>query len=439
MRILIYSYNYYPEPIGIAPLMTELAEGLAARGHQVRVVTAMPNYPERTIHPDYRGRLYSTEERNGVTIQRCFVLIHPNPGLAGRLLLESSFIALSLWPALRGWRPDIILNSSPSLPACLPVALLKTVFQCPSVLNLQDILPEAAIQTGLLSNPGAIRLAELLEKLAYCNATRISVIAQGFRDNLLAKGVPEHKMVPISNWVDVDFIAPKPQTRSKFRRRHHLQDKFVVLYTGNIAETQGIKTALQAARDLSAYPDIQLVIVGEGKQLKSLDKLRQELGLTNVSLLPFVPRAELPDMLAAADVGLILQKHGVVGFNLPSKTQVLLASGRPILASVPIHGTAAHTVNASGGGIVVGPEDPAALAKGILELYHHPQKARSLARRGRQYALEHFSAKRAIDRYEALFYSLTTSQSQAFESEIMLTLQPGQEKGGAVAWAQAKV
>ncbi|MBD2230106.1 glycosyltransferase family 4 protein [Phormidium tenue] len=427
MQILIYSYNYYPEPIGIAPLMTELAEGLVARGHQVRVVTAMPNYPERSIYPQYRGRLYATEERNGVIIQRCFVLANASRGLLGRLLLESSFITLSLWPALRGWRPDIILNASPSLPACLPVAFLKLLFQCPSVLNLQDILPEAAIQTGLLTNFWAIRLFEVLEKFAYQNATRITVIAQGFRDNLLAKGVPDAKMVPVSNWVDVDFIAPRPRASSEFRRRHGLQDKFVVLYTGNIAETQGIRTAIRAAQALSAYPDIQMVIVGEGKQLEALECFCQQLGLANVSLLPFVPRAELPDMLAAADVGLILQKHGVVGFNMPSKTQVLLASGRPILASVPAHGAAAQAVLASGGGLVVEPENPTALAKGILELYHQPATAELLARRGRQYALEHYSAKRAIDRYETLFYALVSPQRWPSGGEAVLALQSVQK------------
>ncbi|HSM82192.1 MAG TPA: glycosyltransferase family 4 protein [Nodosilinea sp.] len=427
MRILIYSYNYHPEPIGIAPLMTELAEGLVARGHQVRVVTAMPNYPERTIYPEYRGRLYATEERHGVTIQRCFVLTHPRPGLLWRLLLESSFIALSLGPALAGWRPDIILNTCPSLPACLPVALLKTLFQCPSVLNLQDILPEAAVQTGLLSNPWGIRLFEALEKFAYRNATRISVIAQGFRDNLLAKGVADDKMTLISNWVDVDFIAPRPRASSEFRRRHGLQDKFVVLYTGNIAETQGVRTALRAAQALAAYPDIQMVIVGEGKQLAALEAFRRELGLDNISLLPFVARPELPDMLAAADISLILQKRSVVGFNMPSKTQVLLASGRPILASVPAHGTAAQAVMASGGGIVVEPENPTALVRGILDLYHQPQKAAALAQRGRQYALEHYSAKRAIDRYEALFYSLTAQQTQPYDGEVVLALQSVQK------------
>lgn len=427
MRILIYAYNYYPEPIGIAPLMTELAEGLVARGHQVRVVTAMPNYPERNIYPGYRGQLYATEERNGVIIQRCFVLTNARRGLLSRLLLESSFITLSLWPALRGWRPDIILNASPSLPACLPVAALKLVFQCPSVLNLQDILPEAAVQTGLLTNPWAIRLFEGLEKFAYKNATRITVIAQGFHDNLLAKGVPDAKMVPISNWVDVDFIAPRPQDSSEFRRRHGLADKFVVLYTGNIAETQGVRTAIRAAQALRNYPDIQMVIVGEGKQLEGLDRFRQQLGLANVSLLPFVPRAELPDMLAAADVGLILQKHGVVGFNMPSKTQVLLACGRPILASVPAEGTAAQAILASGGGLVVEPENPTALAQGILELYRQPETAQLLARRGRQYALDHYSAKRAIDRYEALFYALVAPQRWPLEGEVVLALQSAQK------------
>jgi colanic acid biosynthesis glycosyl transferase WcaI len=408
MRILIYSYNYYPEPIGIAPLMTELAEGLVARGHQVRVITAMPNYPERQIYEEYRGRLYKTEVRNGVQIQRCFVMTPKKAGLMGRFALELSFITLSLTQALRGWRPDVILNTSPSLPACIPVALLKNWFRCPSVLSLQDILPEAAIQTGMIKNPLAIRVFEALESFSYRSATQISVIASGFRDNLLSKGVPNSKMVSISNWVDVDFIAPQPRETSQFRQRHHLQDKFVVLYTGNIAETQGIDNAIQAAQTLAAYPDIQLVIVGEGKKLARLDALRQQLGLTNVLLLPFVPREELPDMLAGADVTLIMQKRGVVGFNMPSKTQVLMASGRPIVASVPQNGTSAQAIRASGGGLVVAPEDPQALAQGILQLYHNPSQAQQLAKRGRRYALEHYAFNRALDRYESLFYSLVT-------------------------------
>ncbi|ASC69087.1 Glycosyltransferase [Halomicronema hongdechloris C2206] len=410
MRILIYSYNYSPEPIGIAPLMTELAEGLVQQGHQVRVITAMPNYPERRIYPAYRGQLYCTEEHNGVTIQRCYVTVRPNPGLIARVLLDASFVTLSFIQALRGWRPDIILSTSPSLPACVPVALLRWLYGCPSVLSLQDILPEAAVETGLLSNRLAIGVFEILEKFAYRSATQIGVITEGFRANLLSKGVPNQKMVHIPNWVDVNFIRPLPKQPNAFRAAHGLTDKFVVLYSGNIARTQGIRTAIRAAQKLMVHPDIAFVIVGDCNQLGELQTLSQELGVNNITFLPFVPRADLPEMLAAADVGLILQKRNVVGFNMPSKTQVLLASGRPIVASVPTNGTAAQAVEASGGGMVVTPEHPTALANAILHLYNHPDVAEQLGKQGRQFALDNYSFAASLERYETLFSRLVNAK-----------------------------
>ncbi len=410
MRILIYSYNYHPEPIGIAPLMTELAEGLASQGHRVRVVTAMPNYPERRIYPEYRGRLYQRERRNGVDIQRCYVWIRPNPGLVARLLLEGSFVLLSFLQALWGWRPQVILFASPSLPVCVPVALLGQLYRCPTVLNLQDILPEAAIQTGLIKNAKAIWVFEQLERFAYWSATHISVIAEGFRQNLLAKQVPEAKISTIANWVNVDFIKPLPKYDNGFRHAHQLGNKFVVMYSGNIARTQGIHTVIRAAQLLQAVPTIQFIIVGETGQLADLAELCHELGVTNVLLLPFAPREQLPEMLAAADVSLIIQKANVVGFNMPSKTQVILASGRAIVASVPPEGTAAQAVLASGGGVVVPPEDPQALADTLLALSQDPERVAALGAQGRRYALAHYSFESALSHYQALFQSLVPGQ-----------------------------
>ncbi|MBF2035045.1 MAG: glycosyltransferase family 4 protein [Leptolyngbyaceae cyanobacterium T60_A2020_046] len=430
MRILIYSYNYHPEPIGIAPLMTELAEGLVKRGHDVRVVTAMPNYPERKIYPAYRGKFYTTETRNGVKIQRCYVWIRPNPGLLTRILLDGSFVVLSFLQALQGWRPDVMLYTSPSLPAAaVPAVLLKTLYRCPGVLNLQDILPEAAVQTGLISNRHAIRLFEMLERFAYKGTSHISVIAEGFRTNLLGKGVPNEKMTTISNWVDVNFIRPLPKYDNAFRQANGLGNKFVVLYSGNIARTQGIRTVIRAAAELQDIPDIAFVIVGEESQLADLEDLRQQLGVENVILRPFAPRAALPEMLAAADVGLIMQKRNVVGFNMPSKTQVLLASGRAIVASVPAHGTAAAAVRASGGGLVVEPEDPTALADTIRDLYKNREETERLGQRGRQHALDQYSFEQALNRYEALFQRLRSQfrgqrHPEIAEAEVKSPAQP---------------
>ncbi len=409
MRILIYSYNYHPEPIGIAPLMTELAEGLVKRGHEVRVVTAMPNYPQRQIYEGYRGKLFVTEEKNGVQIQRSFVWIRPQPNLLDRIMLDASFVLTSFVPAIKGWRPDVILTTSPSLPGCVPAALLGWLWGCPVVLNLQDILPDAAIHVGLLKNKALIKVFQALEKFAYRTATKISVIADGFVDNLLQKGVKASKMVKIPNWVDVNFIRPLPKEDNAFRATHNLNGKFIVQYSGNIALTQGLETVIKAASKLCHIPDIAFVIVGEAKGLQRLQQECQEFGATNVLLLPFQPREKLPEMLAAADIGLVVQKKNVISFNMPSKIQVLLASGRALIASVPDNGTAARAINQSGGGKVVPPEDPQALADAILELYQAPELVNSLGYNSRKFAVENYSFDSALNQYESLFYTLIES------------------------------
>jgi colanic acid biosynthesis glycosyl transferase WcaI len=403
MLILIYSYNYHPEPIGIAPLITELAEGLVKRGHKVRVVTGMPNYPQRRIYEGYRGKLYMTELTNGVAVQRSFVWVRPKPNLLDRLLLEVSFVVTSFVHALRGKRPDVIFITAPPLPVCVPAALLGWLHRTPIVLNLQDILPEAAVHVGLIKNPKLIQIFEALEMFAYRTATKTSVIADGFVEHLLSKDVPAHKIVQIPNWVDVNFIRPLPREDNQFRITHQLNDKFVVLYSGNIALTQGLETVIEAATYLCDHSKIAIVIVGEEAALERLEQHCQSCGANNVILLPLQPREDLPEMLAAADVGLVIQKQNVISFNMPSKIQVLMASGRALIASVPATGSAARAVEQSGGGIIVDPENPEALAAAILELYEHPEQVTILGERSREYALKNYTLEHALDQYEKLF------------------------------------
>ena len=403
MRILIYTYNYFPEPIGIAPLVTELAEGLVKRGHEVRVVTGMPNYPQRRIYEGYRGKFYMTELTNGVAVQRSFVWVRPKPTLFDRMLLELSFVVTSFVHALRGKRPDVIFITAPPLPVAVPAAILGWIHRTPIILNLQDILPDAAVHVGLLRNQKLIRIFEHLEQFAYRIATKTSVIAEDFVDHLLKKGVQADKIVQIPNWVDVNFIRPLPKENNSFRAEHQLIDKFVVIYCGNIALTQGLETVIEAASCLHHIPEIAIVIVGEEDALQRLQQYCEVCGAQNVTLLPLQPREKLPDMLAAADVGLVVQKHNVISFNMPSKIQVLLASGRAVVASVPPNGNAAKAIEQSGGGIVVPPEAPEALAAAILDLYYQPEKIKMLGEKSRKYALEHYTLEQALDQYEELF------------------------------------
>ncbi|MEH1966221.1 MULTISPECIES: glycosyltransferase family 4 protein [unclassified Nostoc] len=410
MHILIYSYNYHPEPIGIAPLMTELAEGLVKRGHEVRVITGMPNYPQREIYHGYRGKLYLTEEKNGVTIQRSYLRIKSKPNLVDRLLLELSFVFTSLPQAFKGGRPDVIILTVPPLFGTLPVTIFGWLYNCPVVLNVQDILPEAAVRIGLLKNKWMIRTLAALEKLAYRTAHTISVIADGFRENLVNKGVPVNKIVCIPNWVNVNFIHPLPKQNNSWTSSHQLNGKFVVLYSGNIALTQGLETVIEAAVCLRYIKDIVFVIVGESRALQRLQEYCLLNGADNVLLLPLQPREKLPEMLAASDVGLIVQKRNVISFNMPSKIPLLLASGRPIVGSVPATGTAAKAIQLSGGGIIVEPESPDAIAAAVYDLYANPTLGARLGNTGRQFAEENYSLEQALDRYEGLLSHIVANR-----------------------------
>ncbi|WP_375499245.1 glycosyltransferase family 4 protein [uncultured Nostoc sp.] len=410
MHILIYSYNYHPEPIGIAPLMTELAEGLVKRGHQVRVITGMPNYPQREIYDEYQGKWYVTEQINGVTIQRSYLRIKSKPNLIDRLLLELSFVFTSLPQALKGGRPNVIILTVPPLFGTLPVTIFGWLYDCPVVLNVQDILPEAAVRIGLLKNKWMIRTLTALEKFAYRSAHTISVIADGFRENLVNKGVPVNKIVCIPNWVNVNFICPLPKQNNTWISSHQLDGKFVVLYSGNIALTQGLETVIEAAVCLRHIKEIIFVIVGESIALQRLQKYCLLNGADNVLLLPLQPREKLPEMLAASDVGLIVQKRNVISFNMPSKIPLLLASGRPIVGSVPASGTAAKAIKLSGGGIIVEPESPDAMAAAVHDLYTNPTLGTNLGNAGRQFAEENYSLEQALNRYEGLLSHIVANR-----------------------------
>jgi len=419
MRILIYSYNYYPEPIGIAPLMTELAEGLVQRGHQVRVITGMPNYPERRIYEGYQNKFYLTEERNGVVIQRSYIWVRgPKPGLFDRLLLDGSFMMTSLVQAFNGWRPDLIFATVPPLLVSLPVGLYAGVRRCPVILNIQDIVSEAALRVKLVNPHGVVvKTAQAVEQLTYEKVDRISVIATGFIDKLVEHGIPEEKIVYIPNWVDTNFIRPLPKTDNYFRNKYQLQDQFVVLYSGNIALTQGLETVIKAATLLEYIPEIVFVIAGETQALQALENLRQDYQAKNVLLVPLEPREKLPEMLAAVDVGLVVQKREVTAFNLPSKIPVLLASGCAIVGSVPDTGTAKEAILNSGGGIVVPPEDAESLANAIVDLYKNPQQVETLGQQGRKYAEDYFSIEQALNKYEQLFTEVAIKSTSTPEAQ----------------------
>jgi colanic acid biosynthesis glycosyl transferase WcaI len=380
-RIVIWSPNYWPEPIGIPPLVTQAAEWFAGRGHEVDVVTAVPNYPERVVAPAYRGCWRGREERNGVRVHRHWLRVRPEERFIDKALYEMSF-ALSSLPTYVGCarRADAVVCVVPSVLAAAVAASLPRNARL--VLWVQDVISAAA--RSLERKPGrALTAIARLERAAVRRADHVVVCSPGFAPLL---GAPRGQTSAIPNWVDTDeIVARAPELNGRPTR---------FLYAGNLGYTQGFETLLAAARTVDG---VEVRLVGAGNAAG--DVRRAARAVASVS--PPVARAELVDLLASADVQLVVQRRVSAGANLPSKIATYLASGRPILAAIDADTAAASLLRESGGAVLVPPEDPAALANAMAGLRDDPVLRAELGRRGRRFAETRLARDVVLPRLEA--------------------------------------
>lgn len=406
MHVLLLALNYYPDKLGNAPLMTALCEDLVARGHRATVVCAFPHHETGRIEAPYRGRLLQRDRHNGVDILRTYIYAPEGGGLA-KMANYGSFTATSLAAAASVRDVDVIFTPSPPLTLGLVDHALATARRIPFVYNLQDLFPEAAVRLGVLTNPWMIRGFEALERFVYRAADRLSVISEGFRRHLLDKGVPDEKIAVIPNFTDTEFITPRDPADNAYRREHGLDGKFVVQFSGRMGYSQGLETVVEAWRRLGDLPDAHLMMVGDGQARPVVEE--GLAGLDNVTLLPTQPRERLPELLAAADVGLAPLRHGMAGTSVPSKIFGVMAAGRPVIAGVDAGSDAEALIREADAGLVVPPEDPDALAAAIRTLYADRARARRLGRNARAHVERHHSRRATVDRYEQLLIDVVAA------------------------------
>ncbi len=390
MRILFWSPNYAPEPTGIPPLVTDAAEWLVDRKHSVEVVTAVPNYPERQIHPEYRGILSCTETRSGVRVHRSWLRARPERSFVDKALYELTISTCALPNAFRAARrADVIVCVIPTVLAATYAAGLARTLDKRLVLWVQDLVLSAAQSVPQGSAAlRALSVARRLERAAARAADRIVVCSSGFADYFAEYGVDRGGIETIHNWADVDSMEPASQNG------HDLTARF--LYAGNLGYTQGFETLIDAAR-INAGMSVE--IVGAGNAADQVRKLARLV--PNVLVRDPVDRADYPALLASADVHIVLQRRISAGANLPSKIATSLASGRPIIGSIDLQTPAADLLRKSGAAILVEPESPAALAGAMRELVSDPDRCAAMARRGRAFAEEHLAKEPALRKLEA--------------------------------------
>lgn len=218
MHILILAQHYAPEEVSGAVLATELAEDLARQGDRVTFVTCAPNYPAGKVFHGYQNRLFQIETRNGVRIIRVWSYINPSRSFLSRSLNFGTFSIMAAWGALRAGKADVVMSYSPPLTLGLAAWLIQRLRKTPWMLRVEDIYPDAAIAAGILKNQWAIGVFSRMERWLYRKANHISVISDGFRENLLGKGIPPEKISVAPVWADPDLVQPQKKENS-FRKR----------------------------------------------------------------------------------------------------------------------------------------------------------------------------------------------------------------------------
>jgi colanic acid biosynthesis glycosyl transferase WcaI len=394
LKVQLWSYNYDPEPTGIGPVSTALTRGLAERGHDLDVVAAHPHYPS----PEWGKRLTPYREiRDGVPVLRLPLWIGRDSA-AARYRQELTFMAAQTAAAPLLRTPDVMISASPSFPALLPAMLNAKARRVPWVIWLHDILPDGAAATGLINEGVVMSAARRLERAAYAAANRIVVLSSAFTDNLVAKGVPEHKIELV---YDPATRAPQRSGYGNGNGHGRFSRHARLLSMGNIGYSQGLAPLVGAFERSEALSDsaVTLAITGNGV---AAEDVRRQIVTDRVEMLGVVDDAGLEEQLQRASVALVTQHYEGAEFNIPSKLMNFMAYGLPVLAVVNPAGEVARIVEQAGAGWVVDSSQPDRFPDQIREVLADPAEVDRRGEAARRYAQDHFTVEGFVARFQAV-------------------------------------
>lgn len=377
----------------------ELARGLAEHGHQVTVIASPISYLTGSVTG--QGHATSTSE-DGITIVRTYATRAIHRSFVHRMIGFFSFMLSSFWAGLHVRNVDIVWGTSPPIFQGLTALVLARLKGVPFLFEVRDLWPAFAVQVGVLRNPLLIRLSEWLERFLYRNADQLMVNSPGFIEHVQARGARQVALIP--NGADPRMFDPSADGRV-FRQTHQLGNQFIVLYAGAHGMSNDLGVVLEAAQRLRDTPGICFVLLGDGKEKTALELQAKELELPNLRFVPSIPKAEMPNALAAADACIaILKPIPLYATVYPNKVFDYMAAGRPVLMA--IDGVARQVVEKAEAGIFCQPGDPAKLADAVRELAADPAHARQMGANGRRYIEEHFDRVKLADQLVDLIEKL---------------------------------
>lgn len=400
---ILYISQYFPPEMGApAARAHELAREWVRAGHRVTVLTGFPNHPTGRVHPGYRGKLWRGMQRecvDGVDVVRTWLLPLPNRKNWERFLNYSSFCvsASVVGGFLR--RPDVLIATSPQLLVGLAGSLVARR-RIPFVLEVRDLWPESLIPTG--KSDGTSSLYQVLDRIAnhlYGRATKIVSVSDAIRRYLVSeKRMAPSKVAVVENGVDLDTFVPSVPDR-EWRARMASNGEVVFSYIGTLGNAMGLESVLEAAGQLQEIaPAVRFAMVGEGAERETLEKAARRKGLSNVKFYGGQPRRDIPKIISASDVCMVLLRRSEVFKTvIPSKMLEFMACGRPLLLGVD--GQARQILESARAGLFVEPENAEALVDGVQQIIARRDEWKSWGENGAEHIRLHFSRSRKAEEY----------------------------------------
>ncbi|SFQ98692.1 glycosyltransferase family 4 protein [Desulfoscipio geothermicus] len=399
MNILVVTQYFWPESFRI----NDLALSLRKKGHEVTVLTGIPNYPSGSFFPGYGFLKPRYQDYHGIKIIRV-PLIPRGKGQGWRLAINYLSFTLSasfLAPFYCRKKYDLIFVCQYSpVTVGIPAIVLKKLKDIPIMFWIQDLWPESLSATGVVRSLWVLRMVGKLVNFIYQNCNLILVQSRGFFPYVKKEGVKSDRIIYFPNWAEEMY---KPVALEKNApEQSGMPAGFRIMFAGNIGAAQDFGTILTAAEKLKSYTDIHWLIAGDGRKRSWVEEQVKSRGLVdNVHLLGRHPVESMPRFFALADVLLVtLKSDPIFSLTIPSKLQSYLACGRPVIAA--LNGEGARIVGEAGAGFTCPAENPDRLAHTVIRMYQAPEQARQeMGLRGRAYYEVHFKRDMLLDRLEA--------------------------------------
>ena len=362
----------------------EFARLLTAHGHQVTVIASPVSYITGSA---FRASVSSEVTEDKVTILRASVYDAHHRSFLHRIVAFFSFMLSSFWVGLGVKNVDLVWGTSPPIFQGVTAWVLARIKGAKFLFEVRDLWPQFAIAVGVLKNPVLILLSEWLERFLYRRADRVMVNSPGFLEPVTSRGAKRVELIP--NGADPSMFDPN-NDGMEFRRSNQLMDKFVVLYAGAHGMSNDLEVVLDAAALLVDRNEIQLVLLGDGKEKPALMARAQKMDLKNVTFLPSVPKTEMASALAGADACLaILKPLEEYKTTYPNKVFDYMAAGRPVVLA--IDGVIREVVEAAGCGIFAAPGSADEVANAIRQLAADKKESSIMGLQGRDYLQKNFS------------------------------------------------